>query len=88
MKLRPSKSFIFRGTFNYLVAYDHAAGRINRYSIVIPTSNDPVTIGRELSYSDVRKLIIRFETVNSGIVWFGDRRGALRALKRTHGMVL
>lgn len=39
---------VHRGKFNYLIAYDHMAGRKNRYEVMILAEKDLVVIGREL----------------------------------------
>lgn len=73
-----------RGVFPYLVVYDYSAGRPNRYTVFILTAEDPVTIGRELSRRDARRLIEAYETtaVVCRLVYFGGRRQAL-SFRRT-----
>lgn len=72
------------GVFSYLVVYDYSAGRPNRYTALILTAEDPVTIGRELTLSDARRLIEAYETtaVACSLVYFGGRRQALSFMRK------
>ena len=81
--MHPTDSFYSRnGKFKYLSAYDHASGRKNRYTLMILTSEDPVVIGREVTKTDIKRIVKQFELANVDIVWFGDRKSALKSVKR------
>ena len=49
---------------------------------MILTSEDPVVIGREVSKTDIKRILKEFELANVDVVWFGDRKSALKAVRR------
>lgn len=75
---KESKNFYYNGTFRALVMYNHAAGRKNRYEVFLLTSEDPIVIGRELDLKFVRVVLEAHEKEFKKIVFFGDRKTALK----------
>lgn len=82
--MKAQRAFRVRGVFNYLIAYDYSAGSRNRYTVLILTAEDPVTIGRELPLGHARDVIEAFETAATAcrLVYFGGRRQALSFMKK------
>lgn len=85
IRLRETNDRVFQGYANYLVAYDHSAGRKGRYTVLLLNADDPVTIGRELPLKSCRWLINDYEAyfaIQLGLnkPYHGDRRSALKAL--------
>jgi len=90
MKLKNAKSFYYETqttVFRYHLTYDYHSGRKNRYTVVIPTEFDPIVIGRELDLKSARELITTLEKRFSGTVWLGDRRSALKLLKKHYSEI-
>jgi hypothetical protein len=81
VKLRKTQAYMVKGILKYLITYDHVSGKKDRYTVVIPTSDDPVVIGRELDLKTVRSLIQELEDWLGTSYWFGDRRTALGIVK-------
>ncbi len=56
---------------SFLILYDHHAGRDYRYTVLIETDEDPVTIGRELDIYDVRRLLALYkkEMMEAMLTW-------------------
>ena len=82
IRLRSAKSMRFQGVFKYAVLYDYAAGRQGRYTVLVLNVGNPVTIGRELPLTDVRRLIANYEERGRKLPepWFGDRATVLQVL--------
>lgn len=80
IRLRKTEAFHFTGTFKYLIAYDHASGRKNRYTVMILTATAPVIIGREVPKKDTRSLIDDYERL-APPYWFGDSDAVYRVLR-------
>ena len=79
LHLKPGKSFIYRGTMNYLVAYDYSAGRKHDYTLMILCDGDPVIVGREISKGHCRELIEEYEAEAKKLpCWCGARRDVLK----------
>lgn len=78
---KESGAFTYNRTFTYLIVYDHSSGRKGRYTVYVTTSDDPVTIGRELPLDSARTCIERFEEF-APKGWIGNRRPVLNTLKR------
>jgi len=79
LHLKPGKSFIYRGTMNYLVAYDYSAGRKNDYTLMILSDGDPVIVGREITKGHCRKLIEEYDAEAQKLLyWYGARRDVLK----------
>ncbi len=86
VRLRPAQARTFNGALRYHVVYDYAAGSRNRYTVMIPTSGDPVVIGRELDLRSARDLIRDYEYAASKILWFGDRRTIQSLVKKVSNL--
>jgi hypothetical protein len=56
-----AKSYVYLGYLRYLVAYDYASVRKNRYTVLALNVGDPVTIGRVLDLATVKALIADYE---------------------------
>lgn len=82
IRLSILNAYEYRGVFHYIATHDTSSGRANCYTLMIKTSKDPVTIGRELTLGDIRTLIVQYESDNQAIVSFGYREDALAALDR------
>lgn len=84
IKLKKTTGFLYNGdVFSYLAVYDHDAGRDNRYTLMIETSEDPVIIGREIDLKLARELITDYE--NEAIClscYLGKHKDVLRVMKR------
>lgn len=61
IRLYQAKSYHYTGVFKYLVAYDYASGKKDRYTVFVLNADDPVVIGRELCLKSARHQIRRFE---------------------------
>ena len=88
IRLKSTKDKYFLGNFKYLIAYDHAAGKKDRYTVLILNVDDPVTIGRELDLKTVRSLIADYELEVRNYygtdiqMWEGDRESVRAIMKR------
>ncbi len=87
IRLKNTPDKFYQGHAKYVVSYDHAAGRDDRYHVWLLNSGDPVTIGRELDLPIVRGLIEEYEAyftdrMKAGLApYYGYRRSALAALR-------
>ncbi len=79
--MKSINAYELRGIFRYQGIYDTSAGKKNRYTVQIPTSTDPVVIGRELTIDDANELTESYEEIFAKLVWLGDRETALAALQ-------
>jgi hypothetical protein len=79
--MKSINAYEVRGVFRYQVVYDTSAGRKNRYIVQIPTSTEPVVIGRELTTHDAEEVTAAYEETFAKLVWLGDRETALAALQ-------
>ncbi len=61
VQLKKADAYVYRGTMNYLIAYDYSAGKADRYTVLVLNDYDPVTIGRELDLPTVCDLIGDYE---------------------------
>lgn len=84
IRLPAAKARRFTGVFRYLIAYDYAAGRSNRYTVLILNVDDPVTVGRELPLPVCKALIRDYEETayEMGLIFMGDRRDVLKCMKK------
>lgn len=83
MKITTSKLITIKGKiFKYFILPKRESGRRNRFNVIVPTSEDPVVVGRELPLGYIKKYLKEFERVNNKVVWFGGRKQVLAALKR------
>lgn len=81
IRLKTSKDFRYSGTLKYLIHYNYAAGKRNRYEVLIVTAGDPIVIGRELDLKTVRRLIALYEEY-APEHWGGDYQDALQTKQR------
>jgi len=75
IRFKEAKSFTYQGILNYLVSYDYATGKDNRYTVFILTDNDPVVIGRKLLMETANSLINNYERIMVPAIkysFFGD----------------
>ena len=83
IRLKKADAFVYRGTMNYLIAYDYSAGRADRYTVLVLNNYDPVTIGRELDLTTIRNLIAEFESCAKRLPnWIGDCGDVLTCVKQ------
>lgn len=83
IRLKKADAFIYRGTMNYLIAYDYSAGKADRYTVLVLNDYDPVTIGRELDLTTVRDLIFDFEVHAKRLPnWTGECGDVLTCMKQ------
>ena len=76
IKLKKLPARIYSGKFLYLVALCRRAGRKGVYNVYVLSSEDPVTIGRELPLRNVRELIAKFDSLCK-VPWYGDKETVL-----------
>lgn len=76
-------------SFSYLVVKDDAAGKKERYTVMILNAQDPLIIGRELDLKTIRELIKRFEIVwyAFGSPWDGDREVLLSFIEENKSIL-
>lgn len=84
IRLKAAADKRFEGKFDYLISYDYASGRKDRYTVMILNSGDPVIIGRELLLSSVRKLITYYEVTHADKNYYGDREDVLKCIGGTN----
>lgn len=85
LKSSPKDKYYF-GQMSYLVAYDHAAGSPDRYTVFLLNVDDPITIGRELDLKTCRDVIAQYEGALEAANWeyYGDHETA----EKVHQTVL
>jgi len=76
-----NKCYSFSGKFNYIFILDLNSGRKNVYTIIALNVEDPVIVGREIPYKEIKQLIESYEELAPEI-WFGDRKAILTMLKK------
>lgn len=76
--LRRGASRHYLGRFGtYFVVDVSFHGKPGRFDVLVSTSEDPVTIGRELPLSDCRRVIAAFEKKAEQAGYLGSREEAL-----------
>lgn len=63
VRLKPAKCFWYRRRFTYLVAYNYAAGRKERYDAFVIGASGAVRIACECDLPFIRELIEKHETL-------------------------
>lgn len=79
IQLKKTTARTYSGHARYEVIYDHAAGRDNRYTVLLMNAADPITIGRELDLATCVSIISDHEAIFGAVGMFtGDHDDAMR----------
>lgn len=85
LRLKNIEAKEYRGKLRYQIILDTSAGVRKRYTLSVPTVDDPVIIGRELTITDIRRVIAYWEN-HLPFGWMGGRRSLLLLLKKYRGL--